>query len=343
MRRAIQLAERATGEQAPNPKVGAVIVYQGRVIGEGYHQVYGGGHAEVNAVNSVVEEDRQLLSSATMYVTLEPCFHHGKTPPCVELILKHQIPRVVIACTDPFEQVAGQSIQKLKAAGVEVTVGVLEAEAAWSLRRFFTRVEAKRPYILLKYAKTKDGFMGSPNERLAISNAWAQRLVHQWRSEEAAILVGTNTARLDNPQLTNRLYFGRNPLRLVIDRHLRLPQELHLFSDGLPTWIFTTQDPQEVQAKAASQLHYQQVEETRALLPQILEYLHQQKVGSVLVEGGSILLNSFLQQDLWDEARVFTSPNLLGKGVAAPKISEDHWRKSAVVGDNRLDYYYLNH
>lgn len=335
MRRCIQLANRAGGYNAPNPRVGALIVYQNQIIGEGYHQQYGQAHAEVNAVASVAEEHRQFLSQSTIYVTLEPCFHYGKTPPCVDLILEHQIPRVVIACTDPFEKVAGQSIKKLKERGVEVVVGVLEEEATWLARRFFTNVQQKRPYVLLKFAQSKDGFIGNINEEIAISNAMSKRLVHKWRSEEAAILVGTNTALVDDPQLNNRLYFGRNPLRLVLDRQLRLPEQLHIFDGRIETWVFTAEND----CPKRKGVRFITLDFDEHLIERILDYLYQQKIQSVMVEGGRQLLQSFIDAGLWDEARVFVGNKRLGDGVAAPIIPVQYLEKEQIFENNQLKTY----
>ncbi len=335
MQRAIELANRAGGHNAPNPRVGAVIVHQDKIIGEGYHERCGEGHAEVNAVASVRPEDLRLLAASTIYVTLEPCFHYGKTPPCVELILKHKFPRVVIACKDPFEKVAGQSIQKLKAAGVEVVVGILEQEASWVVRRFFTNVQKKRPYILLKFAQSKDGFMGDPSKEIAISNALSKRVVHQWRSEETAIMVGTNTALIDNPQLNNRLFYGRSPLRLVLDRQLRLPDHLYLFDGSIETWVFTAQKKQASQKN----VRYVTLDFDENLLPSILEYLYEQKIQSVMIEGGQQLLQGFIAANLWDEAKVLCSNLCLGEGVIAPNIPTQYLQFEEPLGDNWVKTY----
>lgn len=336
MQRAINLARAANGNNAPNPRVGAVIVYNNRIIGEGYHQQYGQAHAEVNAVASVSTADRPFLPQSTIYVTLEPCFHQGKTPPCVQLILKEQIARVVIACKDPFEKVAGQSIALLKERGVEVVVGVLEKEAAHLARRFFTNVQKKRPYVLLKYAQTKDGFIGNPKERLLISNAFSQRLVHHWRRQEAAILVGTNTALLDNPSLTNRFWKGRQPLRLVIDKNLRLPKNLHLFDGKHPTWVFTTQ----TNTPTWKNVRFVTLQKNSSFLEQLLAYLYQEKIQSLLVEGGAQLLSSFITAGCWEEARVLESEISLGEGVKAPVLPATYHHHSITLLDNTLSYYY---
>jgi diaminohydroxyphosphoribosylaminopyrimidine deaminase/5-amino-6-(5-phosphoribosylamino)uracil reductase len=335
MQRAIELADRAGGYNAPNPRVGAVVVYQDEIIGEGYHERCGEGHAEVNAIAAVQPENRGFLSKATIYVTLEPCFHYGKTPPCVELILKHNIPRVVIACKDPFEKVAGQSIQKLQAEGVEVVLGVLEKEAAWVVRRFFTNVQKKRPYVLLKFAQSKDGFMGDPTKEVAISNPLSKRLVHQWRSEETAIMVGTNTALIDNPQLNNRLYFGRTPLRLVLDRALRLPEDLYLFDNSIETWVFTA----EKKESSIDKIRYVSLDFDADVLPSILAYLQEQKIQSILVEGGRQLLQGFIDANLWDEAKVLSSNENLKQGVVAPEISSEYLKSEEPLLNNRVKTY----
>jgi len=338
MQRCIQLADRGRGYNAPNPRVGSVIVFDNQVIGEGYHKQSGEGHAEVNAIASVAPGDTHLLAQSTIYVTLEPCFHYGKTPPCVDLILKHKIPRVVIACTDPFEKVAGQSIQKLKEQGVEVVVGVLEKEVAWMTRRFFTNVQQKRPYVVLKYAQSKDGFIGSQEEEIAISNKISKRLVHQWRSEETAILVGTNTALVDNPKLNNRLFLGRTPLRLVLDRPLRRRQNLHLFDGSIETWVFTEQ----TDCPTLDNVRFVPLVFDENLVANILEYLYQHKIQSVLVEGGSQLLQSFIDDNLWDEARVLCGNTFLERGVLAPNLPVNCLMKEQQLANNHIKTYVNN-
>ncbi len=338
LKRALELAELGAGYNAPNPRVGAVIVYQNRIIGEGYHQQYGQAHAEVNAVANVAKVDKKYLRKATIYVTLEPCFHYGKTPPCVDLILQNKIPRVVISCIDSFAAVAGQSVEKLRAAGVEVTVGVLEKEGLHLARRFFTTIHQKRPFIVLKFAQSADGFIGKEGEEVAISSAICKRAVHGWRSKEAAILVGTNTALVDNPRLDNRHYWGASPLRLVIDRDLRLPQNLHLFDGSNPTWVFTekTEFPRLKNVRFVS-LHLQSNG-----LKNILEYLQKQKIQSILVEGGRQLLQSFLDSSLWDECRIIDSPIKLYSGIAAPRVNPSLLEEQSLLDGHRLLFYKNN-
>lgn len=327
MHRAIALAQLAAGHQQPNPKVGSVIVYQNQIIGEGYHQCYGEAHAEVNAVASV--KDKRLLPESTIYVTLEPCHHYGKTPPCVDLILKHKIPRVVIGSKDPFPQVAGKSIEKLQKAGVEVRVNVLKEEIEWLNRRFFTTVRKNRPYLILKYAVSADGFIGKEGEEVKISNAFSKRLVHRWRSEEAAIMVGTNTALVDDPQLGNRLYLGPQPLRIVLDRQGRLPKSLQIFDGQLPTLVLTEQV-----GAPATNLEYLVVSfQSQDFLPSLLAALQARKIQSVLIEGGGQLLQSFLDAGLWDELRVLRSKEVLGGGISAPRLPPSRLQEQFSLGD----------
>ena len=335
MQRCIHLAEKAGGLNAPNPKVGCVIVYNDQIIGEGCHLLYGEAHAEVNAIASVADNQLHLLSKSTMYVTLEPCFHFGKTPPCVDLVIKHKIPRVVIACVDPNSKVAGKSIQKLKEKGVEVVCGVLENESRWLTRRFFTNIEKHRPYIVLKFAKSKDGFIGRHNEETVISNPISKRLVHKWRSEETAILVGTNTALVDNPQLTNRLFHGRSPLRLVLDRTLRLPEDLYLFDGTQETWVFTAKN----EFSELKNIRYVNLNFEEDLIQHLLNYLYQQRIQSVLVEGGRQLLQSFIDSNLWDEARVLCSNIYLEDGIPAPVLPEKCLKLEQQFSDNIIKTY----
>ena len=240
MQRCLQLAQKGAGWVAPNPMVGAVLVYQDQIIGEGYHKQYGQAHAEVNCINSVAKENQEKIKGSTLYVSLEPCVHFGKTPPCTNLIIEHQIKKVVIGCMDPFEAVNGKGVSKLKEAGINVIGPILEKESINLNKRFFHFYQQHRPYIILKWAQSADGLIGLQGKTIKVSNAYTQRLVHHWRSEEAAILVGTQTAVTDNPQLNNRFGNGPNPLRMVIDRSLLLDSSLHLLNDQHPTWVFNT-------------------------------------------------------------------------------------------------------
>lgn len=319
MQRCIDLASKGAGYVAPNPMVGAVLVHGRRIIGEGYHRQYGEAHAEVNCINSVREGDRPLVSSSTLYVSLEPCAHFGKTPPCSDLIVKHSIPKVVVGCADPFPEVDGKGISKLKAAGVEVIVGVMEKECRELNKRFFCRVEKKRPYIILKWAQTADGFIaGAGSERLLISNAITNRMVHRWRSEEAAILVGTNTALKDDPSLTNRLWKGRSPMRMVLDRSLRLPRTLKLFDGTQDTLVLNT-----IRGGEEGKITYYKIDPDMEITGQIMLAAYESRLQSILVEGGSQLLQSFIDAGAWDEARVITNKKLYCKeGVAAPALHQ---------------------
>lgn len=309
MRRCLELAELGAGNVAPNPMVGAVLVYDGTIIGEGYHRKYGQAHAEPNCIRDAEERFAQgathgfgsagaLLASSTLYVSLEPCAHHGKTPPCADLVVAKGIPKVVVGVRDPFEQVNGKGIDKLERAGVTVVQPVLEEECAGLNKRFFTFHTRRRPYIILKWAQSADGFTGLPGQRTAISNPWSNRLVHRWRSEEAAILVGGRTALVDDPALTNRLWPGNNPTRVVLGRDL--PLSLKLFDDAAPTLVYETR-----------------------VLTEVLEDLHRRSLQSVLVEGGARTLNAFIAEGLWDEIRVIRSSTVhLPGGIAAPIVPQ---------------------
>ena len=326
MHRCLQLAALGRGSVAPNPMVGAVLVHEGKIIGEGYHKQYGGPHAEVECIASVKKEDHPLIHRSTLYVSLEPCAHFGKTPPCTDLIIANKIPAVVIGCRDPFHQVAGKGIFKLKEAGVEVTVGILEDESLRLNRRFFTYHTLHRPYVILKWAQTGDGrIAGEGGSRLRISNEATNRLVHQWRSEEMAILVGTNTALNDDPELTTRLWPGKNPVRLVVDMDLRLPQDLKLFLSGPPTIVFNLREHRFPEGGLANlendKVYYYQVTADVSLVQQVLHGLYHTGVQSVIVEGGAHLLQSFIEEDAWDEARIITNEEMhIGSGLPAPQL-----------------------
>ena len=336
MLRCLQLAQLGEGMVAPNPMVGSVLVYEDRIIGEGYHQEYGQAHAEVSCLSSVRETDRNLIAQSTLYVSLEPCAHFGKTPPCANLIVRHNIPRVVVGCRDPFKEVDGKGIEKLQQAGIDVTVGVLEEECKALNRRFFTFHTTRQPYIVLKWAETANHFIGSnTNERLLISNDTTNRLVHKWRSEEAAILVGTNTARLDNPSLCNRLWTGKQPIRLVIDRELQLPRSLHLFNGTQQTIVFNHLKD----GKKDNVLFYQ-VDKEQELLPQVMEACHRLNIQSILVEGGRNTLQSFMDNGLWNEARVIANTQLsIAEGVPAPVLHYAHINHSMTIGTDKISFY----
>ncbi len=320
MHRCLQLAALGAGHVAPNPMVGAVLVFNDRIIGEGWHQRYGEAHAEVNCINQALEAGHsELLNKSVIYVSLEPCAHFGKTPPCADLIIKHKIPKVVIGCRDPFDQVNGKGIEKLMAAGLSVQTGVLEEECKELNKRFFTFHIHHRPYIILKWAQTSDGFIASndTSQRLFISNDYSNRLVHRWRSEEAAILVGTNTALLDDPSLTNRLWGGKSPVRMVIDRQLKLPPSLKLFDHQSPTIVFNT-----VKDDHVENLQFLRLLDSPSLIGQVVEAIHGVNIQSVIVEGGMKLLQSFITQGLWDEARVIYGDKNIGMGLPAPELTD---------------------
>lgn len=318
MQRCLQLAQLGAGKVAPNPMVGAVLVHDDTIIGEGYHQQYGQAHAEVNCINSVSEAYQYLIDKSTLYVSLEPCAHFGKTPPCADLIVHHKIPKVVIACSDSFAAVDGKGIQKLQQAGIEVVTGVLEQQALALNKRFFTFHQKQRPYIILKWAQSKDEKIAQANySPVKISGDITNRQVHQWRSEEAAILVGANTALHDNPSLTTRLWKGKHPVRLVLDRQLQLPSALQVFDGQVKTIVFN-----ELKSAAQDNLFFHQLPQEKNLLPAMLKALHQLDIQTVLVEGGARLLQSFIDQQLWDEARIITNETLqLGEGINAPKLN----------------------
>lgn len=336
MRRCLQLAQNGKGFVSPNPMVGAVIVHGDKIIGEGYHRIYGKPHAEVNAINSV--KDKALLKESTIYVSLEPCSHYGKTPPCAQLIIDSGIPRVVVACLDPYPAVSGRGMKMLQNAGVEVTLGVLEKEALELNKEFFTVQSKKRPYIYLKWAQTQDGFIDiARDENLIpqptpISNEFTKMLVHKERSEVSAIMIGTNTAIKDNPSLTTRLWYGKNPIRIVLDRKGRIPTDYTLFDGKVETIIFT----ENLKDSSSENVIYHQVRFDEYLLENILSFLQTRQISSVLVEGGRELLQSFIDKSLWDEAFVETSNVNFKGGIKAPNINgkifkKGYWGTSEVV------------
>ena len=315
MQRCLDLALEGAGSVAPNPMVGAVLLYNNRIIGEGYHEKYGEAHAEVNCIKSVSMEDRHLIKASTLYVSLEPCAHYGKTPPCAQLIIDQQIPKVVIACSDPFSKVNGKGIENLQAAGIEVVLGVLEKEAIDLNKRFFVYHQKRRPYIILKWAETADFFIGSEStDRLLISNELSNRLVHRWRSEETAIMVGTNTALKDNPALTNRTWTGKSPIRLLIDRSLKVSRESKLFQAEAVSIVFN-----ELKTDIEEQLIYVPIDFSKNFMQKILDYCYAFPIQSILIEGGAKLIQSFIDAGIWDEARIIHNDALkVKKGVASP-------------------------
>ncbi len=321
--RCLQIARNARGSAAPNPSVGALVTHKDRIIGEGYTAAYGGPHAEVRAIGSVA--DPELLREATLYVTLEPCNHHGKTPPCTDLIIRSGIPEVVIGMKDPHDRVAGSGIARLRDAGCKVTTGVLEAECREHHRRFLTFHEKKRPYILLKWAQSPDGYIApDPERRKAarqphwITTATSRQLVHKWRAEEQAILVGRITAQADDPGLTCRDWSGENPLRILLDPGLNVSPGSKLLDGSTPTLVVCRPD---TKGNRISGIDYLEMEMGRDFPGRLAGELHQRNILSLLVEGGALTLNTFLEADLWDEARVFEGAEPLGRGIPAPDIT----------------------
>ncbi|MDR3094932.1 MAG: bifunctional diaminohydroxyphosphoribosylaminopyrimidine deaminase/5-amino-6-(5-phosphoribosylamino)uracil reductase RibD [Bacteroidales bacterium] len=320
MHRCLELARLGTGYTAPNPMVGCVIVHEGRIIGEGWHRQYGEPHAEMNAIRSV--QQKHLLPSSTLFVNLEPCAHVGKTPPCADKIIAERIPQVVTGSVDPNPLVAGKGVERLRNAGCHVTTGVLEEECSRLNVRFMTFHKQRRPYVLLKWAQTADGFIDVIRSNTFsarptwITGEYERTLVHKWRSEESAILVGTNTALMDNPMLNLRQWTGKQPLRIVIDRTQRLPASLHLFDGSQSTLVFT-----EKSVNPLSDVDYAVVPFDNRLPFHILDELYSRNIASVLIEGGAQLLQTFIHAGLWDEARIFTSKMCFGNGIPAPEIN----------------------
>lgn len=331
MQRALDLAQLSRGAVSPNPLVGCVIVRDNIILGEGRHEKYGEAHAEVNAVASV--KDQSLLKDSTVYVTLEPCSHFGKTPPCADLLVKHQVKKVVIANVDPNPLVSGKGIQKLKDAGIEVIIDVLCEKGRELNKRFFTFQEKKRPYIMLKWAETSDGFIARENfDSKWISNEHSRKLVHKWRSEEDGVLVGTGTALYDNPELTVRDWVGRNPIRIVIDRYNRLPKTLNLFNGSEPTICYTTQ-----KIEAHPNVTFVTLNEN-LFLQEMLTDLFTRNIQSIMVEGGATTLQQFIDYGVWDEIRVFTSELTFGSGVSSPGFNGNLHTRESVWNDTLTVY-----
>lgn len=320
--RSIELGKNGFGTTAPNPMVGCVIVHENNIIAEGFTSPFGGAHAEVNAIRSV--KDKELLKKSTLYVTLEPCAHQGKTPPCVDLIISSKIPRVVIGVKDPHTKVGGKGIEKLLAAGCEVITPLLENSCREHHRRFLTFHEKKRPYIILKWAQTRDGFIAPSIEQREkdpspfwITNRYSRQKVHQWRSEEMAILVGTNTVLLDNPKLNTRSWTGQSPLRLILDKDLKTPSSYNILDGTAETLIFTQSD---VPTKTQQNIEYEWINFSQEVASQVCDTLFKRNIQSVIIEGGAATLSTFIKADLWDEARIFTGTNSFHKGLIAPVI-----------------------
>lgn len=343
MQRCIELATMGMGSVSPNPMVGCVIVNNGKIIGEGYHVKFGEAHAEVNAINSVWRaygnQAPELLAKATVYVSLEPCAHFGKTPPCADLLVRHQVRKVVIGNRDPFDGVNGKGIEKLKNAGIEVVDGILWQECRQLNRRFFTRIALQRPYIILKWAETADGYFAPKNSlQQWISGALAKKLVHKWRTEEDAVLVGKQTALADNPRLSAREWEGKNPIRLLIDRKLEVSTGSHLYNNQTKTVIFN-----EIKTAVEGNVHFIQMEDMQYYLPQKIAFqLYLMDMASAIIEGGANILNQFISAGLWDEARVFTAAHTWNEGLAAPKI-QGQVIENLDLGHDKLTIYQNNH
>ncbi|MEM6643450.1 MAG: bifunctional diaminohydroxyphosphoribosylaminopyrimidine deaminase/5-amino-6-(5-phosphoribosylamino)uracil reductase RibD [Bacteroidota bacterium] len=331
MKRALELAQLGTGSVSPNPMVGCVIVCNESIIGEGYHMQYGGPHAEVNAVNDV--SDPALLPNSTAFVTLEPCSHFGKTPPCTDLLIEKKIKRVVIASRDPFSLVDGKGIEKLESYGITVETGLLQNEAQEQNRRFFTYHQKKRPYVILKWAQTSDGYLAKEDGTSKwISGSYSRQWVHKYRASEDAILVGKNTAQIDNPSLTVRDWYGKNPTRVLLDSNLDIAGNSEIMNDRAPTLIFNLK-----QSKKAGNKQWIKVE-TMTPKP-ILEALYHHKIQSVIIEGGAKVLLSFIQEGLWDEAYVFKSKNKFHQGIEAPSLAPGFiWDETSIQNDVLTTY-----
>lgn len=341
MRRCLDLAVLGAGTVSPNPMVGAVIVHDGVIIGEGFTSPYGGAHAEVNAVAMVVDKygdvvARSYFKSSTIYVSLEPCAHHGKTPPCADMLIDYNFNKIVIGCLDPFAKVNGLGLKKLNSAGIQTQVGVLEKECEFLNRRFFTRIKQQRPYVILKWAETQDEYFAPlENHQAWISNKGSKQLTHKWRSEEDCVLIGTTTAQVDNPSLTTRLWIGKNPKRILIDRDLRISDQNAIYDAAAETIVFNAK-----RSDWSSNRKLISLENFDFYLPQnILYQLYLMDIQSIIIEGGIQTLQSFIDADVWDEARVFVSPNKWGEGRKSPILNVNKWSEEK-VGPDRLRTFF---
>jgi diaminohydroxyphosphoribosylaminopyrimidine deaminase/5-amino-6-(5-phosphoribosylamino)uracil reductase len=330
MSRCLDLAVKAMGSVFPNPMVGTVLVHEGRILAEGYHEHYGTAHAEANCLNNVKEADKELIKDATIYVNLEPCAHHGKTPPCADLIIAHGVRRVVTGSDDPNPLVAGRGIQKLRDAGIEVIEHIMKKECDFLNRRFMTFYTKQRPYIILKWAQSRDGFFAPDgNKQFWLTNEESKQLVHRWRTEEDAILVGTNTVLIDNPQLTARHWDGRNPVRILIDRDLKVPADSQIFDDEAMTIVYNA-----IKEGLEYGIIYVKLGFYGSLPHHIASDLYDRKIQSVIIEGGANTLSHFISAGLWDEARIFTSPAILGSGIIAPPLEGTIYYHQDVLDDS---------
>ncbi len=331
MQRAFELAQLGLGKVSPNPLVGCVIVKDGKIIGEGYHQQFGEPHAEANAINTV--QDQSLIKGSQVIVSLEPCSHYGKTPPCADLLIEKEIGEIYISNIDPNPQVAGQGIKRLRKAGIKVTKGILEQKGSFINRRFFSQINKKRPYLILKWAQTQDGFLARKNyDSKWISDEYSRKIGHKWRMEEDAILVGTNTAAYDNPSLNVRNWpvqpienKVRQALRTVIDKNLRLTAELNLFQGTQPTICFNC-----LKNDISGNTEYVMIADDQNFISNLLKELYNRNIQSLIIEGGSKTLSSFIGESLWDEARIFKSGKTFGEGIQAPTL------EGSLISDNKL-------
>ena len=333
IRKCNELAKGGIRNVSPNPMVGSIIVYENKIIGQGFHEKYGKEHAEVNAIRSV--KDISLLKKSTLYVNLEPCCHFGKTPPCSELIIKEEIPTVVVGCLDPNPKVAGNGIKKLKENSIKVIYGILEKECLELNKRFFTFIQKKRPYIILKWAKSADNFIAPIDQTKPfwMTSEQSRMIVHRWRSEEDSILVGTNTVILDNPSLDVRLTAGENPIRIIIDKNLSFNKDLNVFNNESKTIIFN-----EIKTLSSGTNYYLKVN-FKNLISEMLNELYNIDITSIIVEGGAYTLNKFIDKNIYDEVRVFTTKTLLKKGIKSPIIPDIKKILSKSIDNDLLDIY----
>jgi diaminohydroxyphosphoribosylaminopyrimidine deaminase/5-amino-6-(5-phosphoribosylamino)uracil reductase len=332
MNRALELARLGLGNVSPNPMVGCVIVHNGSIIGEGFHQQYGSHHAEVNAINDV--KNQKLLSESEAYVTLEPCSFFGNTPPCADLLVKHSIKKVYISTIDTNPKVSGRGVEILVHGGIEVEQGILESEGLELNKRFFTFNSKKRPYIILKWAETSDGFIARPNyDSKWISNEYSRKLVHKWRAEEDAVLVGKNTAHYDDPTLNVRDWSGKDPTRIVIDHALKLDRKLKLFNQEIPTICYNV-----LKDHHEDKLVFKKLDGSN-FLQELLGDLHQRKIQSLIIEGGAATMKTFIENGLWDEARIFRAPTCFGQGIPAPRLANAVFDGSEQIMGDLLTYY----
>ena len=327
MARCIKIAKNGLGSTYPNPFVGSIIVHNNKIIAEGYTSEYGGPHAEVNAISQI--KDDSILKESTLYVTLEPCSHYGKTPPCCDLVIAKEFKRVVIGTLDPFAEVNGQGYLRLLENGIDVTLGVLEDECKELNRRFITFHQEKRPYIILKWAQTQDGYMGHDDVQKWITNRYSRQLVHEWRTEEQAILVGKKTALVDNPQLNTRFWEGKNPLRISIDKFLAIPRNFHLYDQSIPTVIFNA-----IENREDENLKLVKIDFETNIIPPILDYLYQNNYQTLIVEGGSDTIQKFIDMNLWDEARVLSSNAFWNEGILAPIVRGNRISQQKIINDH---------